>query len=266
VLHETCIVEQNALEADKDTKCQAMVDAQVNVWEVASAHTGSKSCDFLADASGCSDFDSLEAWVLNLKGSISTARADYVSKTGLCNDATTLYDDKVQECIGVNGDYESKKSDCAGALSTAEVAICTFGSRFQEKCEKLDTVNALVTEVTDGSEATQSEASRIDEWSATQTVKCILQSYQEGGTFNEAGQATCTSGIDYAGSVGTMDYKATEITAQTTAEMLSCTETHITFSDSTWATGSTSADYVETTPYAVGVTLRPISATFASFC
>jgi len=184
-------------EKDVSDKCDTCCDKQQASVEAIEYTPGYASCDYTsADADKCTDvakanvatavkadfaaglkrYNDLDSGCTQMTNTVAADLSDMNDKNDHC-------DDSQAECVQRQGAIAQKKSqfesDWASTLADYKEGINERENNFTDTSSRVH----------------QDEADRVDEWQSTQEIKCLLQSFMSGGSFDEAQMNTCKGQI-----------------------------------------------------------------------
>jgi len=179
-----------------------------------------------------SDVNEKTAIFTEAKGRCDAAKAAIVAAEAALDNAVNVYIDQREQCMR---DHEER-----------QVRACVFGADLASKCVSRSDFEALDVEI-DGAGNPHSESDRMSEWEATATTKCMLQRIVQSAdlvnaNINEESLASCAGEVNYVRDVGTLDRKASDFAALTTAEKFTCAESEIELSGFLWAVPAITED------------------------
>jgi len=166
-------------------------------------------------------------------------------------------------------DWTNQRARCSKLAATRTASSCSFGSGMQTKCvTELPQYNKIVATVKATGNA-QSEPDRIQEWTTAHVTKCLLSGVVQGQTLDSALLQSCTKSVDYESAVGTMEYRADQVSTLLTPKQFTCAaDQSISFKGSVWVVpnkdGLVSGDYT-TTPFTPKLALAADKPAF-DFC
>jgi len=130
--------------------------------------------------------------------------------------------------------WKQKQAECRQKLEARNGAICAFGTKYQAKCQNVDSTAALRQEIEPGSGSALSLPDMKKEWKASHIVKCLLAQGVKQEHIDDTVVDSCEQSVDFEGDVGRFDFHHDEFAALLTPERLSCQEETISFKGETW--------------------------------
>jgi len=187
----------NHYEATTKSKTDTCCDKQQAAVPATEYTPASAKCDYTAaDADGCAD--RAETAVADaVQSAFESGLKRYNNLVAGCSSETKRLADAKSDMDAKNQHCDDQEADARARKKLLDTQIAQFNSDWA----------AAVSEYTSGvanlegdyssskDRVTQDEADRKDEWQSTQEIKCLLQNYQSGGTFDEASMNTCKAGI-----------------------------------------------------------------------
>lgn len=253
--------------ATRNTECRAHAKTRNVKWDV---ETPSFECQ-VSDRckQGGKSFSKQVAEIRSFLSSQAVDADDKYDKTlASCRAAKTAVTEADTANDQARSALEKQRSECEDLVEIRQTAMCLFGLKLQEKCGMLEKYKSLLGDVETVDGGVYSHPDRESQWSATHIVKCMLQNIISGTPLNSGSMNACAATVNFADSVGLMDYKKKDIESATTPDNFSCDEKEISFSGSGWtipdAEDATSDGYMMTR-LAYEVALTSNSAPFA-FC
>jgi len=238
---ETCNRDLAACEKSKCEKCELKAKRWYN-YALDENLRGSKNCAFdinmvpyIANSSDCPAFRSLASAYVEVVQGWHTHKAAYDYTHTECTSQAEECDLKRDACEDLWDDFQTHKQSCDADCGATKTSICSFGNRYQEKCVALHKYNTLMVDVVKTGGDVLSEPDRQAEWDAVQTIKCLLEAYVEGGTFNDQGQEFQDCPELYVDGVGSLDKGESNVTTLTTDANFNCEESSVQFSGKKWS-------------------------------
>mmetsp|Transcript_19391 Transcript_19391/g.46710 ORF Transcript_19391/g.46710 Transcript_19391/m.46710 type:complete len:421 (+) Transcript_19391:59-1321(+) len=177
--------------------------------EVVKLQHGFAGCDYKA-SSGVECFEQAKAMVSPLLGYFQNQDKRYEEAAAQCTKTSSEAGAKVNECEYLNEAVNAKVSeanDLAQSVNETSVAVvgtcqkmCDDYTQCRSKAEDAYARTVGPCEANEdgvGGECVKNrEVDRKNEWDTTQTIKCMLTHYCEGGKFDEELLAKCKTEIE----------------------------------------------------------------------
>jgi len=262
--YEECRSEGEWLNGTWEDACREMEESQFHEWEVDEELTKIHRCDL--SVSNCTNLDELKQHVDEHFASAKTKRATYFKKVDSCKAAQEAAHQNEADCQGRLNAFLAMQAKCDKADYDTKMAMCTFGTSLQEKCDKYDAMSKLIQDVKEGKGTHNSDKDRQREWMEAETMRCRLRSYTGGGEYDEKVKTLCESTVDYKKDIGVMNYMGQQIIAQVSGkDSFTCKETQVLIKGALWNIGNESSKYVFEDAYNANITLELGDAPF-DFC
>jgi hypothetical protein len=166
------------------------------------------------------------------------AKDDYDTEFNASCSSASMMQAKTDDCDAKKQLWSWKNSNCSVEWQTREVAICAFGDKLANKCQKSSEYPAFIEEVETLNGNQYSDPDRQSEYHAIELVKCMLTKYVTDGrdTIDSTTMTECLAGgmTSYANGIGILDKMKAEYDAQMTAARFTCQENNFTFDGGTW--------------------------------
>jgi len=154
-------------------------------------------CDYTADdADHCSDRAESAASGA-VKDAFESGLSRYTDLVSGCTSMTTQQTNAKSDMDGKNTHCDDQEADARARKTLLDTQISQFNSDWSSAVSEYNggiaEAEGNFTEVK--TRVTSDEADRKDEWTSTQEIKCMLQNYQAGGSFDDAAMGICKQGI-----------------------------------------------------------------------
>jgi len=154
-------------------------------------------CDYTAaDATGCTD--RAETAAANaVQSAFESGLARYTDLVNGCQSETERLAAAKTDMDTKNDHCDDKEADARARKQDLDTRTAQFDSDWSAAVSEYNTqVATLEGDYTSSkTRVTADEADRKDEWQSSQEIKCLLQNYQVGGSFDEASMNTCKATI-----------------------------------------------------------------------
>lgn len=154
---------------------------------------------------------------------INAEYAKYLARSASCGGCQTTCDGKRKECDDKKAIYVATKNQCNEYEPKANVAICDFGRKYLDVCDKHELWKGHKA-LEEGDVGQYSTSDRVKEWISLNTIKCWLQHWIDlwqskeeilDAEGNFKSPDTCVDTIDYSAD-HTVVNKEAEIDARWT--------------------------------------------------
>jgi len=128
--------------------------------------------------------------------------------------------------------YETQHSTCLSTQEARRLAMCSFETGYQGKCDLATLYLNLIEEIDTADGSDYSHPDRVQEWTLTSTTICLLRRIIETSAVDTTHVSECEAAIntDHL-NLGRQRQQFTELT---TEPNYGCAETAITFQGETW--------------------------------
>jgi len=185
----TCPAEEAAAKKAMEEKCAEKDAAQTDTVEFGACEA---SCNYKTqDAEAC--WDAAYANVKDLKDYYGKKEETYKRLVGECDKLTTAYNLKAAECAKAREAQIKQSGECDIKQLDAESAYCGWRDRHEEMCNSYaGCQSSRETEFNNiKDQVGNREADRVNEWTATSKIGCMLTAWEESGAVTEATITAC---------------------------------------------------------------------------
>merc|ERR1711937_519008 len=186
-------IEKDSLAHNTDTCCDKQQAAVPGV-EYTPAFA---KCDYTAkDADGCTGRAEADA-VAAVQSGFEAGLARYNALNAGCDTEAGKLAAATTDVEAKNAHCDDKASDARARKKDLDERIEQFDSEWADATGKYATEHKKLTDSYANAKTTvkKQEADRKDEWKSTQEIKCLLNNYKAGGSFDTAAMNTCKDSI-----------------------------------------------------------------------
>jgi hypothetical protein len=154
-------------------------------------------CDYTAkDADGCTGRAEADA-VAAVQSGFEAGLARYNALNAGCDTEAGKLAAATTDVEAKNAHCDDKASDARERKKDLDARIEQFDKNWGEATGKYATEHKKLTDSYANAKTTvkKQEADRKDEWKSTQEIKCLLNNYKAGGSFDTAAMNTCKDSI-----------------------------------------------------------------------